>query len=204
MQTYYLSEIVRTIQGEGYWTGMPVTLVRLAGCNLRCPFCDTKQSWDVEQGRNLPLAVLVTEVAKMHQAGDIILLTGGEPTLQPMKPLVNALCSLGPVHLETNGTMPMSLNTFLSWITVSPKPGGALDISTLGRADELKWLVGGEKDVEALLEFLKAYPPTWNELIKVSLQPLSQGKEATKICFDACLKYGWRLSIQLQKYIEVA
>lgn len=203
MQTYYVSEIVRTVQGEGYWTGMPCTLIRLAGCNLRCPFCDTKQTWDVGKARKVPLAALVTEVAKIHLAGDILLITGGEPTIQPMTPLVSALCSLGPVHLETNGTMPLDPATFFSWITVSPKPGGALDPSTLGRADELKWLVGGERDVEALLEFLNNRQKPWLEIIRVSLQPLSQSKKATKICFDACLEHGWRLSIQVHKQIGV-
>lgn len=204
MQTYQVSEIYRTIAGEGYWTGMPVTLLRLQGCNLRCHFCDTDYSLDPKAGETMSLSQVVGEVSEMHRTGDIILLTGGEPTIQPIGPLVQSLCSFGPVHLETNGTMPVADSVFISWLTVSPKPTKVpLDSDTLGRANELKWLVGGQVDVEALQTFLKSQGSSWRELINVSLQPVSLSEDATKIAYEACLKYGWRLSIQVHRYIGV-
>lgn len=202
MQKYQVAEVLRTIQGEGYWAGMPCTLVRLAGCNLRCSFCDTKQTWNADTGTALSLVELFKQVSDQHPLGQIILITGGEPTLQPLTPLVRVLMALGPVHLETNGSTAVEDEAYFSWITVSPKPLSLLDASILGRADELKWLIGGEADVQALVDFLPLMPKT-ADCKRISVQPVSLGKEATKIAYEACLKYGWRLSIQQHKLIGV-
>lgn len=202
MQKYQVAEIFRTIQGEGYWSGMPCTLIRLAGCNLRCSFCDTKETWDALVGTALTLGELFQEVSTIHPPGQIILITGGEPTIQPLTPLVRLLMALGPVHLETNGTAAIDDQAYFSWITVSPKPNSSLEASLLGRADELKWLIEGEADVQALVDFLPLMPKT-ADCKRITVQPLSLGKEATKIAYEACLKYGWRLSLQQHKMIGV-
>lgn len=202
MLKYRVNTIYRTIQGEGYWSGMPCTLVRLQDCNLRCPFCDTKETWDPSAGEEISLTDLFQKITDLHLRGDIVLITGGEPTLQPLTPLVNMLGMLGPVHLETNGTTAIDDAAFFSWITVSPKPNRILDPSILGRMDELKWLIAGKEDVQALLDFLPHLPKTADHK-KICVQPVSQDPSATKIAFEACLKYGWRLSIQQHKLVGV-
>jgi len=53
MFTYKVSEIYRAVQGEGWHSGMPCTLVRLQGCNLRCDFCDTKYALDPDEGKTM-------------------------------------------------------------------------------------------------------------------------------------------------------
>ncbi|MHA1585232.1 MAG: radical SAM protein, partial [Promethearchaeota archaeon] len=46
---YPVMEIFDSIQGEGSWIGIPATFIRLSGCNLRCSWCDTKESWENAQ-----------------------------------------------------------------------------------------------------------------------------------------------------------
>lgn len=200
MFTYRVSEIYRAVQGEGWHSGMPCTLVRLQGCNLRCDFCDTKYALDPDGGEELTLTEIYKNVQKAHRKGDIVLLTGGEPTMQTnISMLVAQLGHLGPVHLETNGTLPLYSPELFSWITISPKPPNPFFPPTYKRANELKWLVGDDSDVDALKVWL------WSarKQINVSVQPISEDPTATRICYDACLAYGWRLSLQLHKLIGV-
>ena len=201
-QGFRIAEILATIQGEGWWQGLPITLIRLQGCNLSCPFCDTAYALDPQGGKVLSLGQLFGALEKFHPKGRTILLTGGEPAMQPLRYLVPPLTSLGPVHLETNGTLPIS-DVFYTWITVSPKPPNKLDPATLGRADEIKWLVGSEDDVAALCSFLEEHKSQWMDFKRITVQPISQDTEATKIAIAACMEHNWRLSLQMHKYIEV-
>ena len=73
-------EVFKSIQGEGFNMGLPATFVRFAGCNLSCPWCDTKESWDDSNTTDYALEDLVSEILK--QETEIVVLTGGEPTLQ--------------------------------------------------------------------------------------------------------------------------
>ena len=70
-----INEIFYSLQGEGRFTGVPAVFVRLAGCNLRCPFCDT----DFTSVTETSAADIVREV-KRYPARHVVL-TGGEPTL---------------------------------------------------------------------------------------------------------------------------
>ena len=203
MQGFRVAEIVSTIQGEGWWAGIPITLLRLQGCNLRCPFCDTKYSLDPKGGQVMSLGELFHALEQVHPRGRTILLTGGEPTIQPLEYLVPPLTSIGPVHLETNGTNPLDKGLFYTWVTVSPKPPHKVHPTAIGRADEVKWLVGSEDDVAALCAFLEEYKGKWMDYKRITVQPISQDRKATKIAIAACLEHNWRLSIQVHKLLEV-
>lgn len=196
---YQVNTIYPAILGEGWWTGMPCTIVRLQGCNLKCDFCDTPQAINRRGGETLALNVLYERIKKVHHNRNIVLLTGGEPALQRLDLLVPPLTSLGPVHLETNGTIPIPDTAYFSWITVSPKPNTTLDATALGRADEIKWLVDTKNDVAALCEWLEG--KKWVDFKRISLQPLSCDPKATEIAYQACLGHGFRLSIQVHKLI---
>ncbi len=209
MSTYLVSEILRTIQGEGWWAGLPCTLVRFQGCNLRCPFCDTDYALEATSGEKMNLFQLFERISEVHPTGQVILLTGGEPTLQPLAPLVSVISPLGPVHLETNGTQSLHGNTMYRWITVSPKTawcGKAATVakSAIGRADEIKWLIGTEDDIGKLQEFLEEVKELGffdGPFKRVTLQPIWGVPKAHEIAFRACLEHGWRLSLQMHKYL---
>ena len=86
---YPIIEIFTSIQGEGTHMGLVTTFVRFAGCNLTCPWCDTKESWDIANSKQMT----VEEIVAQCDAARVVL-TGGEPTLYELKHLITAL------HLE--------------------------------------------------------------------------------------------------------
>ena len=98
-----VNEIFFSLQGEGARTGLPCVLIRLAGCNLRCRWCDTTYAWD--QGLLMPLGAILEQVQSYRC--NLVELTGGEPCLQESSPaLLRQLCDLGyETLIETNGSM---------------------------------------------------------------------------------------------------
>lgn len=94
-------EIYRSVQGESNFAGRPCAFVRLAGCNLRCAWCDTPQAFS--GGTRMPLDEVVERVCALGTP--LVLLTGGEPLLQPgSRALLTKFCDAGKtVLLETSG-----------------------------------------------------------------------------------------------------
>jgi organic radical activating enzyme len=97
--------IFHTIQGEGPFSGKPAVFIRLAGCNLQCPGCDTEYT----DGIGIrPLHELFAEISKASNGGqtNLVVITGGEPFRQNLKIIVDQLHMNGvTVQIETNGTM---------------------------------------------------------------------------------------------------
>lgn len=133
-------EIFESIQGEGTFLGMPAIFVRLGGCNLHCPFCDTKNSWG-DQGVEKEIGDIVSEVLSYHSP--IVVITGGEPSINAdLIPLAKMLKQGGKkVHLETNGTHDVD-HTYFDWIVCSPKKETGFRVCCT--ADELKYVVTPE------------------------------------------------------------
>ena len=130
-----VNEIFYSLQGEGRHTGQASVFVRLSGCNLRCPFCDTDHSASV--------AMTAEEIAAEvnRYPARWIILTGGEPGLQIDASFIDALhAATGKqIAIETNGTCPLPQN--IDWVTLSPKTGicGSPDLPVvIDRADEIK------------------------------------------------------------------
>src|SRR5260221_7370677 len=106
-----ISEIFESIQGEGACAGAPSVFLRLAACNLRCRWCDTRYTWDWSAYRyeDEVRRVSVTEVALRLRASAAphLVVTGGEPLLQQpaLAALFESLGSSWFVEVETNGTL---------------------------------------------------------------------------------------------------
>ncbi|MBN2576873.1 MAG: radical SAM protein [Deltaproteobacteria bacterium] len=96
-----ISEIYATVHGESQYTGLPCVLVRTTGCDLRCTYCDTTYAF--VGGKEMSLDAIVAEVDRLGLA--FVLLTGGEPMLQPETPgLAKRLLAAGRrVAVETSG-----------------------------------------------------------------------------------------------------
>lgn len=101
--TLQVSEIFFSLQGEGTRAGMPCAFVRLAGCNLRCRWCDTRYAWD--QGRPESIEQILRHVGAFRARR--VEVTGGEPLFQTESlALLKALCDEGyETLLETNGSL---------------------------------------------------------------------------------------------------
>ncbi|MEM0067857.1 MAG: 7-carboxy-7-deazaguanine synthase QueE [Saccharolobus sp.] len=116
---YRVIEIFTSIQGEGEVIGIPSNFIRLATCNLRCVWCDTKYSW--EAGIEMSEEEIISKIRKDIKVTTI---TGGEPLLQNLLFLVRELKKLGhKVIVETNGTIKPSeeLRKLVDVFSVSPK-----------------------------------------------------------------------------------
>lgn len=132
-QQLRVSEIFRSLQGEGPSAGLPATFLRLTGCNLRCRYCDTPYTWDAtrfdlaEQSRWLAVPVVFEQLI---QAGPSrLVITGGEPLLQQeaLAELLTLLPSDLAVEIETNATrraLPLLLRRINQW-NLSPKLASA-------------------------------------------------------------------------------
>jgi 7-carboxy-7-deazaguanine synthase len=105
-ETLLVSERFYSIQGESTRAGLPCLFVRLAGCNLRCTYCDARYTWE-EAGESLSMAEILVWIALYP--GVMVEITGGEPLRQSgVYPLMQALLETGrTVLLETNGTLPL-------------------------------------------------------------------------------------------------
>lgn len=106
--TLAVQEVFYTLQGEGPHAGEPAVFIRLAGCNLACSFCDTEFESGID--KRLTVEQIVTQV-KAFPHHQLVVLTGGEPLRQNIKPLLKAL-SRGEgreavllVQIETAGTL---------------------------------------------------------------------------------------------------
>src|ERR1700757_3390999 len=101
-------EIYKSLQGESSYAGLPCVFVRLAGCNLRCDWCDSEYTFT--GGTRVTLEEVEREVQRLSPDGGLVEITGGEPMLQEREvvPLMNALYAAGyTVLLETSGERPL-------------------------------------------------------------------------------------------------
>lgn len=190
-----VNEIFHSLQGEGHFSGTPAVFIRLSGCNLHCPFCDTEH----EANESMDEAA-IAEAAGQWKA-PIAVVTGGEPALQLTTTLVDALHDMGfKVCVETNGTRPLPHN--VDWVTVSPKDLflGPEAAPVLTKADELKVVYDGihEPDTYSHIDVRYRY-----------LQPCDTGDPVrnaaiTREAADYCLAHPeWRLSLQIHKILNI-
>jgi 7-carboxy-7-deazaguanine synthase len=221
----FVNNFYPTIQGEGCQTGQAMILLRLQGCDVGCPWCDTKETWAAPTQRGCSRDVANFETVKADNAYYLcpppclaiyfrqefpemkwVLVTGGEPAMQDLKVLVRDLHIEGfKAAVETSGTAAGHIFAEFDWVCVSPKigmPGGRSIIpAAVAIADEIKFPIGREADIAQLDQFLATYP--LKDGVEVCLQPLSQSPKATELCIKTVLERGWRLSAQVHKYLNL-
>ena len=203
-----INNIFYSLQGEGRNTGRAAVFIRFAGCNLRCSFCDTEfnayREMSDEEIVDAIKAILPSPIT-LHPS-PLIVLTGGEPTLQVDETFVDFLHQYGyEVAMESNGTRPAPSN--LDWLTVSPKIfGEGCLVTGDGRIpDEIK--VVFDEDTPSKLSSLHLSPVTCHQFLY--LQPCDTGDPVrNKGITQACVEYikahpQWRLSLQTHKLIDI-
>ena len=215
---YRVNEIFFTLQGEGAHSGIPAIFVRLSGCNLQCPWCDTEFEHFEEMS-----AEQITETALSLYAYDnegrrkMLVLTGGEPSLQVDQPLIDALHKAGfYICIETNGTRP--LPDGIDWITCSPKLAYQKNQSrvpsklALRKVNEVKVVFTGEYDPNIWRKYLEAehwllqplrYNGEW--MLESGIDEWEDDRndnliETTQYILSHPF---WRLSVQLHKIVGI-
>ena len=199
-------EIFKSIDGEGIRVGYPVTFIRLAGCNLRCNYCDTKYSYENEKFTEMTPQEIYNRVYKL--GGRRITLTGGEPLIhKDVEVLVDLLIDKGyEVNIETNGSVDITL--FLdkhTIITMDYKCASSdmedkmlLDnISKLRKQDVLKFVVSDDNDLDAVQRIYQ------NTKATVYISPVF-GRIEPKQIVEYMLEHNMencRVQVQLHKII---
>lgn len=225
--------IFRTIQGEGPFTGRSAVFIRLAGCNLQCPFCDTDYT-----SENLLKSTeeIIGAVSKLfehdiaawadedeHTAGPLndrlIVITGGEPFRQNLTDLINGLLSTSAIiQVETNGTMNPRGVRLLSpnlYIVCSPKTR-QIDPIIKEYAKAYKYVINHDSinekiglPVLALGHHNSSQHVALPDFSKpVYVQPADMQNEAeNKLNLEACIrlvqKFNYILCLQTHKIINL-
>lgn len=159
---YPVYERFYTWQGEGAHLGRAAYFIRLYGCPQECPWCDSAGTWHKdyrpEQVTLMSAEELATAALQESQEGAFVVITGGEPILFDLAPLVDLLHAGGRrVHLETSGIAP--LRGSIDWVTLSPKPFGQQPLpEVVGQAAEVKIIVHEPNDIRKGLETLAGLP----------------------------------------------
>ena len=215
---YRVNEIFFTLQGEGAHSGIPAVFVRFSGCNLRCPWCDT----EFAEFTDMTADEIVEEMLALYDAPNerrkMCVLTGGEPSLQVNKELIDTLHRAGfYICIETNGTRPLPEG--IDWITCSPKMKYHSH-QPMANGTEEPTTLALHKVNEVKVVFTGTYnPEIWRSQLEAEhwmLQPLRYNGEwllmsgiddfeiDTNDNLDETVRYilahpFWRLSVQLHK-----
>lgn len=194
--TLPLVEAFHSVQGEGIWLGCSAYFIRLAGCDVGCPWCDTKESWHQRHERHRPAQLTADAQAAQPK---FVVITGGEPLLHNLEPLTQALKDGGlRVHLETSGAHPIS-GTF-DWIALSPKRYKPPHPSLYPHVDELKVVISEPGDFDWAESQAAQVPSAAAKL----LQPEWNTPQSQAWITDYVKRHpDWRISLQTHKFLGV-
>ena len=192
---YKTVEIFDSIQGEGSWVGKPVTFIRLFGCNCNCPFCDEPLH---KESKNIT-KLSAENILKLCKQKYVVI-TGGEPSLNNINPLIMYLQKHRKiVGVESNGYKYTNISS-ANLVTLSPK-----DYNTRpdGVWDNVKLLISTTR-----VNTIKKEINYWNlEGSKVFISAINEKDSLNmlnnKLAYELCLKQGTTLSVQLHKILGV-
>ena len=159
-------EIYKSLQGESSYTGLPCVFVRLAGCNLRCTWCDSEYTF--KGGARMTLEEIESEVHHLSPDGGLVEITGGEPLLQEREvvPLMDRLLASGyTVLLETSGERPLERVSLqvVKIVDVKCPDSGEGDtfrmenLNSLTLRDEVKFVIASRQDYEFACDFIQEH-----------------------------------------------
>ena len=198
IEKYPIMEHFFTIQGEGTYSGRAAYFIRIAGCDVGCVWCDVKESWDKDQHTTMTIKEIIEKVTESKT--DFVVITGGEPAMYDLRPLVDQLKSLGiTIAIETSGCYPLQGD--VDWYCFSPKKFKAPCDEAYLRANELKVIINHPSDLdwankhaEKVLDSCHLFlQPEWSKTEKLLPLIISYVKGNLK----------WKISLQTHKYMNI-
>ena len=225
-----VTEIFRSIQGEGTRAGLPCVFVRLTGCNLRCVWCDTAYAF--HGGVKKTLEEVIGEVHALaaapstngHPPGraiPLVEITGGEPLLQPeAAPLAEKLLAEGyTVMIETSGErytggLPREVIKIVDVKCPDSGEFGKFDMRNLEAVDakdEIKFVIASRRDFEFARDFTRQHRLA-ERVLQVIFSPVHAGPAGSWPGLESRELAEWileeglpvRLGLQLHKFIWAA
>ena len=215
-------EIYKSLQGESSYTGLPCVFVRLAGCNLRCTWCDSEYTF--KGGHRMTLEEVEDEVHRLSPDGGLVEITGGEPLLQEsgVVPLMDGLLVAGyTVLLETSGERPLERipARVVKIVDVKCPDSGEADtfrmenLNALTPSDEVKFVIASRRDYEFAHDFIRDHALS-SRVASVILSPAFRkdaagARDASHCLVDPQQLAEWmladslhaRLGLQIHKFI---
>ena len=221
VRTLKLIELYKSVQGESSFAGVPCIFVRLAGCNLRCKWCDSEYTFS--GGMPYTAEDVVKHVEALAPC-KLIEFTGGEPMLQAREllPLMGRLLEAGyQLMIETSGERPLSdVPKAVHKIVDVKCPGSGMgntfrmdNLETLTPKDEVKFVLLDRQDYEFARDFIRTHdlPSKCGHILlsPAFLQAPSEERSADNLALDPRLLTEWmladglpaRLSLQIHKFI---
>ncbi len=205
-RTLKIAEIFASLQGEGLRQGEPTLFVRLSGCNLRCPFCDTKRAWT--GGKSATPEQIAGRLERLRRAhpAEWVVLTGGEPLMQDLERLAGLLKKKGyKIQVETNGHYWRDLPS-VGWYTVSPKPPEYIFHPRFRvTAREVKLVASRELTPAVVLRVRDEFPARTPLLIQPESNKPDSRAKALRLVWDAARegRANVRLSLQMHRILAI-
>lgn len=216
-----VTEIFPTLQGEGPFSGMRSVFVRLQGCHLRCWFCDT----EFDSGTKMSVTDIIDKVHALYPGKPsamferkLVVLTGGEPTRQPITQLVKQLIDSDfIVQIETAGSFYHEIMRDMRVaVVVSPKTP-TIDAQVAELAACFKYVISAGDELHAedglpICATQKGSPP--RKLARptngaaVYLSPCDEYDDAKnmanmKLVSELAMRHGYRAGVQLHKLLQL-
>ncbi len=215
-----ITEIFKSIQGEGTRAGLPCIFIRLTGCNLRCKWCDTEYAF--HGGTRQSVDKVVAQADQLAGEGStrvpLVEITGGEPLIQPETPaLAEKLLAAGyTVMIETSGERFIGClpREVIKIVDVKCPDSGERDtfnsenLNALSREDEVKLVIASRRDYEFAREFTLKHQLA-DRVRQVLFSPVSpdpagrwpglSARELTEWMLSDSLPV--RLSLQIHKFV---
>jgi 7-carboxy-7-deazaguanine synthase len=219
----FITEIFKSIQGEGTRAGLPCVFVRLTGCNLRCTWCDTAYAFHGGQKMSVDeVLARVEDLAGRKPDGramvPLVELTGGEPLLQEeIYPLAEKLLATGyTVLIETSGERNIARlpKDVIKIVDVKCPDSGEADtflgsnLESLSAQDEVKFVISTRRDYEFAREFTKQHG-LGDRVKAVLFSPVFADPEGKWEALEPRTMVEWiladglpvRLGLQLHKFV---
>ena len=162
----HLIELYKSVQGESSFAGLPCIFVRLAGCNLRCAWCDSEYTFS--GGKPFSAEEIIAQIEELAPCR-LVEFTGGEPMLQAREllPLMHTLLERGfELMIETSGERPLAdVPKAVHKIVDVKCPGAGAaansfrmeNLDALTPADEVKFVLSDRRDYEFARDFIRTH-----------------------------------------------